>query len=200
MKREVLKRSGVAIFFAQWRTCCNSHQPKRNTFWRLSFKNCLQFLNSFGIYCAMVKSVYIKCPKCDLNFILKKDKLCPVCKQEMQALHSGGDDSADMGLCPICKVNYITEDENVCSTCMGESDLTEEEIDALYGGVIAGDRDDDGEDDPDDDDEELEILSMEVEGEDEEEIDEEEKTIDPLDDFDDTLDDDDEEDEDDEKF
>ena len=31
-----------------------------------------------------MKNVYIKCPRCELNFILKKDKLCPVCKQEMR--------------------------------------------------------------------------------------------------------------------
>ena len=28
---------------------------------------------------------YIKCPRCELNYIVKKDKFCEVCKQEMKA-------------------------------------------------------------------------------------------------------------------
>ena len=148
----------------------------------------------------VMKNVYIKCPRCDLNFILKKDKLCPVCKQEMQALNANLADE-DVSLCPICKVNYVTEDENVCGTCMGETDLSEEEIDALYGGIVAGEKEV-SEEDTSDDEEELEMLSMEIEGEsneDEAEDDEEEESADPLDDFDDSLDDDDEEDEEDYK-
>ena len=135
-----------------------------------------------------MKMTYIKCPRCELNFIQKKDKVCTVCKTEMQALNLL-DEENKMGLCPICKVNYITEDENVCTTCVSESDLSEEELDRMYGGVEADGEDDlDEEDDVDED--ELEILGMSVEEEEEDEEDEQE-TIDPLDDFDDELDDED---------
>jgi len=144
------------------------------------------------------KDVYIRCPRCELNFILKKDKYCPVCKTEMQALSTNFADGADndLGLCPICKVNYITEDETVCGTCIGETDLTDDELDALYGGVVVEKTEDDkGEDAGDDD--ELEMISLgEMEGEAEEpEPEDEEHSADPLDDFDDSLDDDDEDDE-----
>jgi len=106
------------------------------------------------------------------------------------------EDSASLGLCPICKVNYITEDENVCGTCVGESDLSEEEIDALYGN-IAIERDGvDEEDEIVDDEEELEILSLEMEDEMDEDM--EEDSSDPLDDFEDPGEGD-EDDEDDEK-
>lgn len=155
-----------------------------------------------------MKNVYVRCPRCELNFILKKDKYCNVCKQEMSALATNYADDVvkEMGLCPICKVNYITEDETVCSTCMSETDLTEDELDALYGGVVVEqDETTDDEITDGDDEEELEIISMSEIGDDGEEVDEldddeEEKTADPLDDFDDSIDDADDEDEEDEEF
>jgi len=105
----------------------------------------------------------------------------------MQALSTNyADEGANMGLCPICKVNYITDEENVCGTCVGESELSEEELDALYAG---GNKETDPEDEITDDEDDLEIISLEME--EEEEI-EEEDDSDPLDDFDDSLDDDDE--------
>ena len=154
-----------------------------------------------------MKSVYIRCPRCELNFILKKDRYCPVCKQEMQALATNYADDAnkELGLCPICKVNYITEEETVCSTCMNESDLTEDELDALYGGVVV--EHEEATEDLGDSEDELEIISLtdmsanggEVDSLDE---DEEEEEADPLDDFDESLEytDDDEEEEEEETF
>ena len=129
----------------------------------------------------VVKTVYVKCPRCDLNFILKKDRMCAVCKQELADRSTNyTDDSGTMGMCPICKVNYITEDESVCETCIGESDLSEDELDALYGGVEMGKDDDE----LTDDDEELEILSMEIEEENLDEPEEEDELKDALNELD----------------
>jgi len=147
----------------------------------------------------MSKNVYVKCPRCELNFILKKDKFCPVCQQEMQALSTNyTEDLTKMGLCPICKVNYITDDETACGTCVGESDLTEEELDALYGGVIS-DKETDENDEVTDDEDELELITIDMdEGEDEADLIDEDEESDPLDDLDESLDDvGDDEDEDD---
>ena len=127
--------------------------------------------------------------------------MCTVCKQEKQAVYVAGDEDNKMGLCPICKVNYITEDETVCGTCMSESDLTEDELDALYGGVVVEKVEEEvKEDELTDEDDELEMITLgEMEGEEAEEpVEDEEQTPDPLDDFDDSLDDEDEDDEDDE--
>jgi precorrin-2 methylase len=107
-----------------------------------------------------------------------------------------------MGLCPICKVNFVTEDETVCSTCMSESDLTEDELDTLYGGVVVPDAGEEKEEtteaNENDEEEELEIISLADIGEDDEEEDEtdEEASSDPLDDFDDSYVDGEEEEED----
>lgn len=68
----------------------------------------------------MKTSEYIRCPRCELNYIHKKDKFCEVCKQEMQV--GGGEDISDLDLelCPICKTNYIQPDEVMCATCLAE--------------------------------------------------------------------------------
>ena len=60
-----------------------------------------------------MKVQYIKCPRCELNYIIKKDKYCDVCKSEMKAgiLEESDFDELEEGLelCPVCKVNYIKQ-------------------------------------------------------------------------------------------
>lgn len=67
----------------------------------------------------MKKPVYIRCPRCELNYIQKKDKFCSVCKAEMEAKRDYVDD-IDLELCPICKTNYIQQDEIMCASCLKE--------------------------------------------------------------------------------
>jgi len=109
----------------------------------------------------------------------------------MQALSTNyTEDAADKGLCPICKVNYITDEETVCGTCMDESELSEEEIDALYGGIsIEKDGSDPEDDDGDDEDEDM-ILDLEDDDMEEDDLDLDDEEVDPLDDFDESLEDD----------
>lgn len=71
---------------------------------------------------------YIRCPRCELNFIKKKDKYCSVCKREMEAAFKKSDEldmdlGTDFDICPICHTNYIREDEEMCATCQRERDL-----------------------------------------------------------------------------
>ncbi len=67
----------------------------------------------------MKKPVYIRCPRCELNYIQKKDKYCSVCKAEMEAKRDDLDET-DLELCPICKTNYIQSDEIMCASCLKE--------------------------------------------------------------------------------
>ena len=77
-----------------------------------------------------MKQTYIRCPRCELNYILKKDKYCNVCKAEMKAVgNMGTDEDMDLELCPICKTNYINADEDICPACAKERE--EEEEDAV---------------------------------------------------------------------
>ena len=71
------------------------------------------------------KPVYILCPRCELNYINKKDKYCTVCKAELGMLDKGflipdDDDEGEERLCPVCRVNYLEEDEDICFMCKKE--------------------------------------------------------------------------------
>ncbi|MBQ0017044.1 MAG: hypothetical protein KBT30_00250 [Clostridiales bacterium] len=67
---------------------------------------------------------YIRCPRCELNYILKKDKLCKVCKMELEK-KKDNEEEVEQGICPICKINVIDEDEEMCPMCAKERELTE---------------------------------------------------------------------------
>ena len=74
------------------------------------------------------KIEFIRCPRCELNYINKNDGVCSVCKKEMEGAYSKGDDSeiddlSAMEICPICKTNYIREDEDCCASCKSEQEL-----------------------------------------------------------------------------
>lgn len=82
------------------------------------------------------KPVYIRCPRCELNYCLKKDKYCSVCKAEMEGDKEALIDDLELELCPICKTYYIQPDEIMCANCLkerkesGETDTIDEEWDA----------------------------------------------------------------------
>lgn len=69
--------------------------------------------------------VYIMCPRCDINYIDKKDIMCSVCKAETGLIDKSilMPDEEEIGiekLCPICNINYIGEDEEICFLCAKE--------------------------------------------------------------------------------
>lgn len=112
---------------------------------------------------------YIKCPRCELNYILKKDKFCDVCKSEMKAGILKENDMEElefleegMELCSICKINYVNAGEHICSTCQEEQvgDVKDDEPD--WRGFV--DKADDN------DDEEIDLLPVEEDSEIDEEL------------------------------
>ena len=54
-------------------------------------------------------SQYIKCPRCELNYIPKNEELCDVCKAELKLIQRTPliPDEEDEMLCRYCKENYI---------------------------------------------------------------------------------------------
>lgn len=145
---------------------------------------------------------YIKCPRCELNYILKKDKFCDVCKSEMKAgiLEENDFEEFEEGLelCPICKVNYIGEDERMCSTCLEEKLSTSKEDEPDWRGFVekADEEDDDLDLLPVEEDEEIDeelegAFAKDLDG-DFDDMEEEDEEIDEDldDDFDASLDDD----------
>ena len=67
---------------------------------------------------------YIKCPRCDLNWILEEQKLCDVCRAELKmdgtSLLSDEFDDEELVLCPVCKQNYMGATEEMCEQCLAE--------------------------------------------------------------------------------
>lgn len=109
------------------------------------------------------QNTYIKCPRCELNYILKKDKYCDVCKMEMKAgcleENEYNEFEDDMELCPVCKTNYINEGESMCSTCMEENmSMSTSDEDVDWRTLI----------DKTDEDEDLDLLPVENDDIDEE--------------------------------
>ena len=172
----------------------------------------------------MKKPVYVRCPRCELNYIEKKEKLCSVCKAELSANKDLFVNDLDLELCPICKTNYIQPDEIMCATCLKEHQSEDGEItgddwdeyvnrdedEVVYDDEETGDMasvtdlDDDALDDDLDsgigfddslDDEDLELDDEDITSEFDDEEDEDSLDLD-LDDDDDDSDDDDGDDDD----
>ena len=164
----------------------------------------------------MAKVEYIRCPRCELNYIDKRDKLCKVCQMEMQARGTSSaldEEEVELGICPICKTNYIGEDEEMCAMCQKEKEVEEglsnQNEDEDNWRMYVENEDQETEEDEvgdmssitdlDDemlaDDLEMDLDEEDMENEEEEFEEEPEEDADDFDDLDDIDDDDDEDDE-----
>lgn len=71
----------------------------------------------------MDKIEYVRCPRCELNYIDKREKMCKVCEQELQAKGNReltDEEVKELNLCPICRTNYLIDEEEICSECAAE--------------------------------------------------------------------------------
>ena len=59
---------------------------------------------------------FIKCTRCELNYIREEEQYCPVCKREMKG--ESHDDPFE--LCSICNENPVMPGKDVCYTCYKE--------------------------------------------------------------------------------
>lgn len=155
---------------------------------------------------------YKKCPRCELNYILVEEELCPVCMAEMKLAPA----EEDLELCTLCGKNLITVDQVMCDECARKrnlddvvdevSDEDEEDIerndtvsewdapvsDDSLGGLVGADDDD------------VEVISFSDLEEEEDEYDDEEESVDHfeeeddfnIDDIDDDYDDEEDEEDD----
>lgn len=109
---------------------------------------------------------YIKCPRCELNYILEGEDYCPVCKSEMKHHAEDDDDELldfdELELCPVCGVNYIKPEQAMCEDCKkkkNESGDGEEPVETAWKKS------------DDDDDDSLISASDDIDGDDEDEDD-----------------------------
>lgn len=140
------------------------------------------------------KPVYVRCPRCELNYIKKGEKLCSVCKSELDGTSEL--DELDLEYCPVCKTNYIQPDEIMCATCAKERSLDsnfqgdEYENDEWDEYINAKDTDGYEEDDDDD------LTQVHDADDDDDLMGSDDLPLELEDDFDEDSDEDDEEDED----
>lgn len=68
----------------------------------------------------------VKCPRCDLNYILDTEKLCKVCLREMKGTHV----EDEMEMCSVCNEAPALPGRDVCLSCLKEmaSGSTDTEI------------------------------------------------------------------------
>lgn len=103
---------------------------------------------------------YIKCPRCELNYILEGEDYCPICKSEMKHHAEGEDDGLldnfdDMELCPVCGVNYIKEGQAMCEECKKKKNSN---------GADDGSDKDWKKSDDDEDDEDMNSIRSDIDG------------------------------------
>jgi len=67
----------------------------------------------------------IKCPRCELNYMLDTDKICSVCRREVR----GESEQYEMvELCSECGENPVVPGQELCAYCLKE--LSQRETDA----------------------------------------------------------------------
>jgi len=77
------------------------------------------------------RPVYIPCPRCELNDIVKgEEKYCIVCRAALgladkSVLIVEDESMGGEKLCPICSVTYIAEDEKLCFICLKDKEQKE---------------------------------------------------------------------------
>lgn len=59
----------------------------------------------------------MKCPRCELNYIQEKDKVCEVCKRAIR----GEEEREEVSdICPECGENTVVQGEELCVFCLRE--------------------------------------------------------------------------------
>ena len=66
----------------------------------------------------------VKCPRCELNYMLDTDKMCSVCKREVRG-ESEQDDMIE--LCSECGENPVVPGQELCAYCLKELSQREDE-------------------------------------------------------------------------
>ena len=82
----------------------------------------------------------IKCPRCELNYMLDTDKMCSVCKRDVR-----GESEQDemLELCSECGENPVVPGQELCAYCLKElaqrdSDTQSEETVVTDTSTIGG--------------------------------------------------------------
>ena len=59
---------------------------------------------------------WIKCPRCEMNYIQEDEKYCKVCKREMK----GESPREEVEICTVCNEHPVMPGKDVCLMCYKE--------------------------------------------------------------------------------
>lgn len=80
---------------------------------------------------------FIKCPRCELNYILDSEKLCKVCRKEVSG---EAEQYETIEYCSQCGENPVEPGEMLCASCLREQSRAAEDAnedrDELRDGTI----------------------------------------------------------------
>ena len=89
---------------------------------------------------------YKKCPKCELNYILENEDLCPICKKTFKLDLQDETEESNV-MCAVCGVRPAIIGEDLCAVCLKvQSDLMKGKTVELKEDYT--DEDEDTEEDP----------------------------------------------------
>jgi len=75
----------------------------------------------------------IKCPRCELNYMLDTDKICSVCRREVR----GESEQYEMiELCSECGENPVVPGQDLCAYCLKE--LSQRSSDSQQDDTVVG--------------------------------------------------------------
>ena len=66
---------------------------------------------------------FIKCPRCELNYIEESEGFCKICKREMQ----GENSTDDAELCTICNERPAIPGRDICLICLKEMNASNDD-------------------------------------------------------------------------
>ena len=76
---------------------------------------------------------WIKCPRCEMNYIQEDEKFCKVCKREMK----GEKTREEVEICTVCNEHPVMPGKDVCLMCYKE--MTSHDTDTEADGNITVD-------------------------------------------------------------
>lgn len=74
---------------------------------------------------------FVKCPRCELNYMDSTQKVCDVCRREMRGLHDDGPE-----LCAHCGERPAVESSDLCLVCLKEH--MHDSTGRVDGGLLEG--------------------------------------------------------------
>ena len=66
---------------------------------------------------------FIKCPRCELNYIEESEGFCKICKREMQ----GEINQDDVEMCTICNERPVIPGKDICYVCLKEMNTSNDD-------------------------------------------------------------------------